>query len=471
MEKNEEKGETKKQEEKQKENEKEKKIEKVQLFTRKTVALGVDSDLSALVKANLSLVGRVQKTLVGVEKPKGCWAIYCRPHHLILTSKDFLDGHEVTEADLGDFEQTIDLKNSIVKSIKENFVSFISEKETFEISFENGSSWKQIERKILKWAIQTNFNEKFVMRKEIGSGGYASVYLVSKRLEVNAKHFKKDLHDKEEQEKEGSGGQEANKETLCPAKIQNEEKDRIKLIGLVDPIWNNKNSGRKGSMALGERSFLKGSERLMRSENLSGFRDNGPEIKVKQPNEDKPEEKKAEEKKQTVKTYAVKVIKKVKLSTEQRKRYMVQEIEIMREVSHPNVIRLHEVFETKNHLFLVLDYHQGGDLYHQCRLEAFREDEAVNLIKQIARAVKYLNGKNIIHRDLKTANILVSGDRKTVIVSDFGLAMRCGSIKEKKDRSGTVGYMAPEILSKNWEFGPPTMKCDVFSIGVIAYEM
>lgn len=92
----------------------------------------------------------------------------------------------------------------------------------------------------------------------------------------------------------------------------------------------------------------------------------------------------------------------------------------MKKVSHRNIVKLHDVFQTANNMYIVTeicDYDLYGYLKNRRKIT---EDEAVRMLKQIMEGIKYLNGHNIIHRDLKPANILIKGNQCKL--SDFGFA-------------------------------------------------
>jgi serine/threonine protein kinase len=145
---------------------------------------------------------------------------------------------------------------------------------------------------------------------------------------------------------------------------------------------------------------------------------------------------------------------------------VISEIEIMRKVNHPMLVTLHRVYENEDFVHLVIDFIEGGDLFHRIqRKEKFPEDVASKFIANMLEGLKYLHSLNIVHRDLKPENILmVSNDNDYEFkICDFGLACIAGD--DQILRCGSPGYVAPEILMKK----SYNKKVDLFSAGIILY--
>jgi len=142
------------------------------------------------------------------------------------------------------------------------------------------------------------------------------------------------------------------------------------------------------------------------------------------------------------------------------------EIENLRHIDHPNVVRIYEIFETKNSMFLVMEYCSGGDLY--ARLP-YSESKVALILTQILSAVANCHRQKIIHRDLKMENVLWESECEDagIKVIDFGYAQHYrrsrGDYTMKID-IGTTYTMSPQVLEGNY-----TEKCDLWSVGVIAY--
>ncbi len=141
----------------------------------------------------------------------------------------------------------------------------------------------------------------------------------------------------------------------------------------------------------------------------------------------------------------------------------------MRQLDHPNIVRLYEVFHDEKRFYLVTELCQGGELFEEITKRAnFNEQDAASIIKQILSAIAYCHSKSIVHRDLKPENILLE-DKKDdgdfqIKVIDFGASMRFDPSKKMNQVFGTAYYIAPEILKLEYN-----EKCDVWSVGVILY--
>lgn len=141
----------------------------------------------------------------------------------------------------------------------------------------------------------------------------------------------------------------------------------------------------------------------------------------------------------------------------------------MKKVKCDNVVRLIDVFQTQNNAYIITELCEDGDLvgYIKKNLKKIRQDQAVHAITDILRGLQELAKYGIIHRDLKPANILISKEN-VFKITDFGFAR----MVEKTDYLmtslvGTPLYMSPQILRRTMY----TAKCDVWSIGLIFYEL
>lgn len=143
------------------------------------------------------------------------------------------------------------------------------------------------------------------------------------------------------------------------------------------------------------------------------------------------------------------------------------EVAILRRVNHPNIILLVEEFDTKDSLYLVMEYVKGGDLFDDIALSTkYTERDASSMINNLVHALKYLHNLRIVHRDVKPENLLVidhSDGSKSLKLGDFGLATYCED--QLFTVCGTPTYVAPEILSEvGYDF-----KVDIWAAGVILY--
>ncbi|XP_057697821.1 calcium/calmodulin-dependent protein kinase type IV [Corythoichthys intestinalis] len=169
------------------------------------------------------------------------------------------------------------------------------------------------------------------------------------------------------------------------------------------------------------------------------------------------------EEKDKKKAYAVKVLKKTI-----DKKIVRTEIGVLLRLSHPNIIRLEEIFETDTDIALILELVTGGELFDRIVERGYySERDAAHVIKQILEAVAYLHENGVVHRDLKPENLLyadLSLDAPLKI-ADFGLSKIIDDQVTMKTVCGTPGYCAPEILRGN-AYGP---EVDMWSVGVILY--
>eukprot|EP01133_Synstelium_polycarpum_P002627 gene2627-3021_t len=166
---------------------------------------------------------------------------------------------------------------------------------------------------------------------------------------------------------------------------------------------------------------------------------------------------------------AVKFIKENKLSIKQ-KETVHREIEIMRLLDHPNIVKLLDVIEKKEDsmTFLIVEYISGGELFdYIVAREYIKEKEARKFFRQIISAVEYCHSNLIVHRDLKPENLLLDADGN-VKISDFGLSNVISPGKMMDSFCGSPLYAAPEILKAEKYLGPPI---DIWSLGVILYAV
>lgn len=169
---------------------------------------------------------------------------------------------------------------------------------------------------------------------------------------------------------------------------------------------------------------------------------------------------------------AIKVIKKHGYDKKEAE-FMAREMEIMKSVSHPNIVNTLDIFDTPSQLHIVLEYMQGGELFDIiAEAGSFSERQAAQVTRDVIKGVQYLHMLAIVHRDIKPENVLcVTKDWPLrVKLADFGLADYSvdGEINEKQQTMiGTPGYVAPEVVKKE-KYGPPV---DMWAVGVLLYIM
>ena len=148
-----------------------------------------------------------------------------------------------------------------------------------------------------------------------------------------------------------------------------------------------------------------------------------------------------------------------------------QEIEILKMCQHPNLIRMLDVFENTEHMYIVMELLEGGDLFSFLEKRKFRvpEQRASSIIHSLAAGIYYLHTYGIVHRDLKPENILMVDKSETsdVKIVDFGLSKMVGPAQLCTEPFGTLSYVAPEVLLQK----PYGKAVDVWSLGIVTYLM
>lgn len=170
----------------------------------------------------------------------------------------------------------------------------------------------------------------------------------------------------------------------------------------------------------------------------------------------------------TGKLVALKSIKKEFLGDEESKRKMMQEFAILRQLRHRNVIRLYETFESQKHIVFVIELCPGGDLLTYVRKRRrLNEDVARHVFRQLLDGLSYCHSKQVLHRDIKLDNALLSADGELKLC-DFGVSKQVRKDELMREQCGTPAYIAPEILRGKGYLG---FEVDVWSAGVVLYAM
>ncbi|KAF6345154.1 myosin light chain kinase family member 4 [Rhinolophus ferrumequinum] len=146
------------------------------------------------------------------------------------------------------------------------------------------------------------------------------------------------------------------------------------------------------------------------------------------------------------------------------------EITVMNQLDHVNLIQLYDAFESKNDIVLVMEYVDGGELFDRIIDDNYNltEFDTILFIKQICEGIRYMHQMYILHLDLKPENILcVNRDAKQIKIIDFGFARRYKPREKLKVNFGTPEFLAPEVV--NYDF--VSFPTDMWSVGVIAYML
>ncbi|CCK71936.1 calmodulin-dependent protein kinase CMK2 KNAG_0I01480 [Huiozyma naganishii CBS 8797] len=169
---------------------------------------------------------------------------------------------------------------------------------------------------------------------------------------------------------------------------------------------------------------------------------------------------------------AVKIIlKKALEGNDIQLQMLYDELAILQQLKHPNIVEFKAWFESKDKIYIVTQLATGGELFDTIlKRGKFTELDAVDIVVQILKAVEYIHSQNVVHRDLKPENILYvdESEKSQIVIADFGIAKRLegeGDLIFKA--AGSLGYVAPEVLL-NSGHGKP---CDIWSVGIIAYTL
>ena len=170
-------------------------------------------------------------------------------------------------------------------------------------------------------------------------------------------------------------------------------------------------------------------------------------------------------------TVAMKVIKKDK-ENELDEQEIRNEIDILKKLSHPNIVKIYEFYISENHYYIITEYCREGELFSYIK-NKYSERQLAVLFYQVFSGLWYLHENKILHRDIKLENIMIDGkenDKETgeelfwVKIIDFGTAKLFEKNKKEKDVVGSSYYIAPEVLKQSYN-----EKCDTWSVGVILY--
>ena len=176
------------------------------------------------------------------------------------------------------------------------------------------------------------------------------------------------------------------------------------------------------------------------------------------------------ENKETKQKRALKIINLGSGISKEQEELFFNEIDVLKKLDHPNIIKILSYFRTNNRIYLLTEYCAGGELFDKIiEMKHFSEVEAALIIKQLISAVQFIHEHGIIHRDLKPENILLENSTKGdglfhIKLIDFGTSAYKTNDEMLKHRYGTPYYVAPEVLSGSYD-----EKCDVWSCGIILY--
>ena len=168
---------------------------------------------------------------------------------------------------------------------------------------------------------------------------------------------------------------------------------------------------------------------------------------------------------------AIKVLEKSRIKEDADVRRIAREINILKKVRHRNVIQLFEVIDTKDKIYLIMEYSDGGELFdYIVKHRRVPEPEACDFFHQILDGIDYIHSLGVTHRDLKPENLLMQRykDRWRVKVIDFGLSNMCDPGKLLKTACGSPCYAPPEMIAGESYVGSAA---DIWSLGVILFAL
>mmetsp|Transcript_10927 Transcript_10927/g.16889 ORF Transcript_10927/g.16889 Transcript_10927/m.16889 type:complete len:690 (+) Transcript_10927:445-2514(+) len=169
---------------------------------------------------------------------------------------------------------------------------------------------------------------------------------------------------------------------------------------------------------------------------------------------------------QSARKYACKTVNTVRMKDREIKEF-INEVDILRELDHPNIIQLFEVYKNKRKIWIITELCTGGDL--TSRIDTISENDVATIMEQIARAMYYMHKRNVCHRDLKLENIMYANPDADAPIKliDFGLSNKFTKDEKMRKACGTIYAAAPELF-----FGEGyTEQADIWSIGVVAFVL
>ena len=172
--------------------------------------------------------------------------------------------------------------------------------------------------------------------------------------------------------------------------------------------------------------------------------------------------------KETNKQVAIKIMAKKNMDKSDLELAKV-EIDILKISQHPNIIKLYDIYENENYIYIIMEYCSGGDLlsYFEYYEYQLKETKVCEIIHKLSMAIYFLHSYGIVHRDLKPENILMTDltPEADIRLLDFGLSKIIGNEEKCTEPYGTLSFVAPEVLQRK----PYDKSVDLWSIGIITF--
>ena len=166
---------------------------------------------------------------------------------------------------------------------------------------------------------------------------------------------------------------------------------------------------------------------------------------------------------------AVKLLKKSEMKEKDFSK-MHKEVNILKSLNHPNVVRVYDFYDSEENFMIVMEFCDGGELFKKLVSEdqQYTEAKSREIILLLISALQHCNKHGVVHRDIKPENILLTNDG-TIKLADFNLSKQIDpdnvDFKLLETMCGTPNYVAPEVISGR----PYDFKCDIWSLGVISF--